>query len=203
MGRSSLVTRGRGRLLLNGASARRQRAAQRCGLGSGRDKLHGRVVQGRPVVEMARTVIVIRRSTDETRAQTRAASARVCVLSGAPQNAGGQGPRSASPARARSSRTSRQRHGRAIAAPKTSFPSQSGGRGQFFLPPRSALNSSRQFTAITAHRLVHSAEQRPRIPPEKHQHPFTVHAQSTSSPRSSLRVRHTICSHVRWWSPQI
>jgi hypothetical protein len=71
------------------STVQRQRAAQRRGLGSGRDKLHGRVVQCQPVVEMARTVIVIRRSTDETRAQTRAASARVRVLSGAPQNSGG------------------------------------------------------------------------------------------------------------------
>src|ERR1700759_1333016 len=34
----------------------RQRAAQRRGLGSARDKLHGRVVMRRSVVEMARTV---------------------------------------------------------------------------------------------------------------------------------------------------
>jgi len=55
--------------------------AQRSGAGwvSARDKLHGRVVERRWVVEMARTVIVIRRCTDECGAQPRVASARVRV----------------------------------------------------------------------------------------------------------------------------
>jgi hypothetical protein len=38
--------------------------------------LHGRVVGRRPVVEMARPVIVIRRLTDDRGAQTRVASKR-------------------------------------------------------------------------------------------------------------------------------
>jgi len=42
--------------------------------------LHGRVVGRRSVVEMARTVIVIRWSTDERGPQTRVASKRVRVL---------------------------------------------------------------------------------------------------------------------------
>src|SRR5512144_2164776 len=63
--------------------------AQRSGAGwvSARDKLHGRVVERRWVVEMARTVIVIRRSTDECGAQPRVASERVRVLPGAAQGA--------------------------------------------------------------------------------------------------------------------
>ena len=47
---------------------------------SARDKLHGRVVERRRVVEMALTVIVIRWSTDERGAQPRLASKRVRVL---------------------------------------------------------------------------------------------------------------------------
>jgi len=56
-----------------------QRNAQRSDAGwvLPRDRLHGRVVGRRSVVEMARTVIVIRRSTDERRTQTRGASKRV------------------------------------------------------------------------------------------------------------------------------
>jgi len=45
----------------------RQRAAQRRGLGPGRDKLHGRMVGRRSVVEMAPSAVVIRWCTDEHR----------------------------------------------------------------------------------------------------------------------------------------
>ena len=45
-----------------------------------RSQVHGRVVMRRSVVEMARTVIVIRWSTDEHGPQTRVASKRVRVL---------------------------------------------------------------------------------------------------------------------------
>src|SRR5512140_657247 len=44
---------------------------------SPRDKLHGRVVERRRVVEMALPIIVIRRLTDERGAQPRVASKRV------------------------------------------------------------------------------------------------------------------------------
>jgi hypothetical protein len=50
-----------------------------------RDRFPGRVVDRRPVVGMAPAIIAIRWSTDERRAQTRGASARVRVLSRAPQ----------------------------------------------------------------------------------------------------------------------
>ena len=53
-----------------------------------RDKLHGRVEERRRVVEMALTVIVIRRSTDEQRTLPRLASKRVRDLPGA-ASAGG------------------------------------------------------------------------------------------------------------------
>jgi hypothetical protein len=50
---------------------------------SARDKLHGRAVERRRVVEMALPVIVIRWSTDERGAQPRLASKRVRGLPGA------------------------------------------------------------------------------------------------------------------------
>jgi hypothetical protein len=59
-----------------------QRNAQRSDAGwvLPRDRLHGRVVDRRSVVEMAPHIIAIRRSTDERRTQTRVASKRVRVL---------------------------------------------------------------------------------------------------------------------------
>src|SRR5437868_5136020 len=56
------------------------RRAARRGWVSVRDKLHGRVVEHRRVVEMAPPIIVIRRLTDEHGAQPRLASKRVRVL---------------------------------------------------------------------------------------------------------------------------
>jgi hypothetical protein len=58
------------------ANARRSTA----GLGPEGDKLHGRVVGRRSVVEMAPSVAVIRWLTDDRGAQSRGASARVGVL---------------------------------------------------------------------------------------------------------------------------
>jgi len=60
------------------------------GLGLERDKLHGRLVDRRSVVEMAPSVVMIRPSTDERGAQTRVASARVGVL---PKAGGGRATR--------------------------------------------------------------------------------------------------------------
>ena len=70
-------------------SVQRQRAAQRRGLGPARDKLHGRVDRA-PAGRGDGAAIHARFGGQRTsaRAQTRAASARVRVLSGAPHNAG-------------------------------------------------------------------------------------------------------------------
>ena len=61
-----------------------QRTSTRSVATSGRpvngDKLHGRVVARRRVVEMARTLSTIRPLTDGVRRPARVASERVCVL---------------------------------------------------------------------------------------------------------------------------
>jgi hypothetical protein len=66
-------------------TSERQRAAQRrSGSASTEDKLHGRVVVRRRVVEMARTLSAIRPSTDRGRGRSPASRSRACARSSTP-----------------------------------------------------------------------------------------------------------------------
>lgn len=91
------------------------------------------------------------------------------------------------------------RHRRATAASKPLFSPGSPACGQFFRLEISPQLAASILSPPRFHSVIHSAGQRPKIAAKNRRFPPTIHAQSTKSPRPSLRpsTLYVATSHAR------